>query len=153
MGESIEDRVNRIDFLFDEFREKFSAFMGALKGDDGQGGILSEIRDDLEDLKVGIRHIDEKQTSMATQIIMDRAQNEKSLNIIKGDINRVGEIARGAARKAEEVREELKVHLEMHRDEQKYLEESQNEKKRFSINTLIAALAVLVAVIVPLITG
>ncbi len=150
--DSTENRFNRMELMFGEFRDKFSALMGALRGEDGQGGVLSDIKEDLSELKVSIHHLDEKQTTMVTQMISDRAQTEKALSMMRADVNQIGHIARNASVKADEVKEELRDHLDVYREEMKTRVAEKNEKKRFNVNTLVAVAAVIVAVVIPLIT-
>jgi hypothetical protein len=137
MAPTEANRITRLEMQFNEFREKFSTFMGALRGDDGQGGLLPEIKQSLEELKVGQRQMEDQMSTMASTQIRDRADLEALINGNKNDINAVGEIARTN-------RENLKGHCEDMEDRRKF----RIEMAAPYIALVVALAGVLVAVFV-----
>lgn len=77
-------------------REEFLILKTELSGSDGKGGILGEIKDDVSKLEKVNHHIDEKLSTLITAQIRDKAELDSKIVNVKSDIDKVGNIARGA---------------------------------------------------------
>jgi len=110
-------------------REEFAGLKAWLSGPDGQhGGILREIKDDLEHLDAGQSQIEGQITTLVNVQIRDKAELDAKIMSVKNDVDSVGLIARDA-------RETITDHV----DEMKTM-------RNFKIEQTIAVLGVVAGV-------